>query len=255
MRSLKDSILESMDGEDGALLPYLPYILQDVWALGTDQQAVIKLIMANIQNTQRLSVLDLGCGKGAVSIHLAEALGCRCHGIDGVDSFIEDAQQYAQKCNVEELCTFEVGDIRIKIKELLSYDIIILGAIGPVFGSYTETLQKMNPHLNPGGSIIIDDAYLIGNASLQPGYKNKSQVLAQIHAAEMELIDEHIFSNKSMEHINAEMFQCIKSRCDELMVKYPDKRQLFENYLKAQVEENQILESDVMNAIFLLQEK
>ena len=37
------------------------------------------------------------------------------------------------------LCSFETGDIRKKIKELNNFDIIILGAIGQVFGDYFTT--------------------------------------------------------------------------------------------------------------------
>ena len=255
MKSLKDSILESMDGEDRALLPFLPYLVQDIWTLGTDPNAVIELLIANLNGTSKLSILDLGCGKGAVSVHLSEELGCRCHGIDGVATFIDEARQYAKQYNVEELCTFEVADIRKKIKELPSFDIIILGAIGPVFGSYAQTIEKIKSRLNPKGFVIIDDAYLIENASSRPGYKKKGQVHTEIRSAGMEIIDEHIFSKKRMEHTNAEMFQKIKYRCEELVFKHPDKKQLFENYLKAQMEENQILESDVVNAIFLLQER
>lgn len=255
MKSLKDSILESMDCEDRALLPYLPYIVQDIWTLGTDPQTIIELLIANIYRTSRRSVLDLGCGKGAVSVQLSKELGCRCHGIDGIASFIDEARQYAKQYNVEELCTFEVGDIRKKIKELPSYDIIILGAIGPVFGNYTETIDKIKSHLNPKGFIVIDDAYLIENAPSRPEYKNKTHLLAQIHTMGMEVIDEHIFSKKRMEHTNAEMFQKIKLRCEELMVKHPDKKQLFEDYLQAQIEENRTLESDVVNTLLLLQRR
>ena len=255
MKSLKDSILESMDCEDRALLPYLPYIVQDIWTLGTDPQAIIELLIANIYRTSRRSVLDLGCGKGAVSLQLSKELGCRCHGIDGIASFIDEARQYAKQYNVEELCTFEVGDIRKEIKELPSYDIMILGAIGPVFGSYTETIDKIKSHLNPKGSIIIDDAYLLDNAPSKPEYKTKSQLLAQIHTTGMEIIDEHIFSKERMEQSNLDMFQKIKLRCEELMVKHPDKKQLFEDYLQAQIEENRTLESDVVNTLLLLQRR
>lgn len=255
MKSLKDSILESMDCEDRALLPHLPCIVQDIWTLGSDPKAIINLLKNKCVKTRDLSVLDLGCGKGAVSVQLSKELGCRCHGIDGIASFIDEARQYAKQYNVEELCTFEVGDIRKKIKELPSYDIIILGAIGPVFGSYTETIEKIKSHLNPKGFIVIDDAYLNDNAPSRPGYKTKTQLLAQIHATGMEIIDEHIFSKERMEQSNLDMFQKIKFRCEELMVKHPDKKQLFENYVNAQREENQILETDVINAIFLLQER
>lgn len=255
MTSLEISILESMDSEDRAILPHLWYILQDIWTLGTEPKAIINLLKDQYVEKENLSVLDLGCGKGAVSIQLAAALGCRCYGIDGIASFIEDAHQYARKFNVEDLCTFEVGDIRKKIKEFSAYDVIVLGAIGPVFGNYAETLQTMKSHLLPGGSIIIDDAYHIDDLHSETAYQSRSQISRQIHAEGMEIIDEHIFSKKVMQHANEEMFQNIKSRCEELILQFPDKKQLFEDYLKSQLDENQILESDVINAIFLLQKK
>ncbi|MEW5920035.1 MAG: class I SAM-dependent methyltransferase [Bacillota bacterium] len=46
-------------------------------------------------------VLDLACGKGAVSVKLAQAFGCRVHGIDAVKAFIEEANRWAKKYNVE----------------------------------------------------------------------------------------------------------------------------------------------------------
>lgn len=253
--SLEDSILESMDSDDQALLPYLPYILQDIWTLGTDPPAIITLIQENYDQTKDISILDLGCGKGAVSIQLADTLGCHCHGIDGVASFIEDAHDYAIRFAVDTLCSFEVGDIRKKILQLPSYDIIILGAIGPVFGNYTDTLRKIKSHLNPGGAVIIDDAYYADGLAPDAEYQRRSDILSQINSAEMVIVDEHILPNEVIQQANRKMYQQIESRSTELIKRHPQKKVLFEKYLKAQQVENEILESHVINTIFLLQEK
>lgn len=59
------------------------------------------------------------------------------------------------------LCSFETGDIRKKIKELNNFDIIILGAIGQVFGDYFTTLTILDRCLNQNGIIIIDDGLVL----------------------------------------------------------------------------------------------
>jgi ubiquinone/menaquinone biosynthesis C-methylase UbiE len=65
-----------------------------------------------------LRVLDLGCGKGAVSVKLAAALKCNCYGIDGISEFIETSKEKAKEYGVDALCCFEVGDIREEVDAL-----------------------------------------------------------------------------------------------------------------------------------------
>jgi len=43
-KSVKHSILESLDGDDARLFSYLPYLLQDVWEIGTSPQRLVELI-------------------------------------------------------------------------------------------------------------------------------------------------------------------------------------------------------------------
>ncbi|CEA15813.1 hypothetical protein ING2E5B_1060 [Fermentimonas caenicola] len=53
------------------------------------------------------------------------------------------------------LCSFETGDIRKKIKELNNFDIIILGAIGQVFGDYFTTLTILDRCLKKTVSLLL----------------------------------------------------------------------------------------------------
>ncbi|MDP2423229.1 MAG: hypothetical protein U1C46_02215 [Bacteroidales bacterium] len=48
IEDLKKSIVESLDGYDIELIPYLPYILQDLWEIGADPLTMLTLIKNNI---------------------------------------------------------------------------------------------------------------------------------------------------------------------------------------------------------------
>ena len=128
MKTLEESIATAMDfGNNTAIVPFLPYIMQDFWDLGTPPEIVISLVQKHCRNFSALRVLDLGCGKGATSVKLAANLNCNCLGIDGIPEFIETSKKKAQEYDVESLCRFEVGDIREKIKVLDKFDVIVLG--------------------------------------------------------------------------------------------------------------------------------
>lgn len=177
MKTIEESILTSMDCTDSEILTYLPYILQDFWEIGSDPKVMIKLIKKHFANINNLTVLDLGCGKGAVSINIAKQINCECYGIDAIPEFISFSESKAEEHGVSNLCKFEVGDIREKIKELGKYDVIILGAIGQVFGDYFETLTILNNNLKDGGIIIIDDGYIDDDSNFKHNnFHNKSEL-------------------------------------------------------------------------------
>ncbi|HRS21797.1 MAG TPA: class I SAM-dependent methyltransferase, partial [Clostridia bacterium] len=82
MGEVEEKLAKSLTGETTELIPYLPYLLQDLWELGSDPKEIIGLIRKNIQKVKDLKILDLACGKGAASVKLAKELGCNVQGID-----------------------------------------------------------------------------------------------------------------------------------------------------------------------------
>ena len=84
-----------MDGTEIELFPYLSYILQDTWEIGTPPDIIIDLVQKHAKDYSKLKVLDLGCGKGAVSVKLAHKLRCKCYGIDAIKEFIDEANKKA----------------------------------------------------------------------------------------------------------------------------------------------------------------
>lgn len=235
MKTLEECVVTAMDGSDKELYPFLSYILQDIWEIGADPAAIIDLIRKHSSNYSNLKILDLGCGKGAVSVRVSKEFGCTCYGIDAVPEFIQFAQQKAKEHTIEHLCSFEVGDIREKTKEFAGYDIIILGAIGPVFGDYYTTLTTLSKCLSKNGFFIIDDGYIDDNSSFtHPLMFKKNILLQQIDRAGMVLAENDIMKSEEIKESDDYIFENLKKRCYELIERHPDKKNLFLDYIKKQ---------------------
>lgn len=254
MKTLEESVAMSMDGgEETAIVPFLPYILQDAWEIGTDSLVVADLVRRHMKEHARLHVLDLGCGKGAVSVRLAREFGCRCLGIDAVGEFVAAAEGKAREFSVESLCRFERGDIRRRIRELGRFDVIVLGAIGPVFGDHRQTLGILEPHLDPWGLILIDDGWLEDESPhVHPGVLRRGELLRQVGEAGMRIVEEAAFNPGEIMKADDRLFRDLERRCRELMAAHPGKRALFEGYIRRQVEENDWLENRITCAVLAI---
>lgn len=256
MKPVEESVVAAMDGADAALYPYLPYILQDLWEFGANPLVIINLVKKQFGKFDQLRVLDLGCGKGAVSIQLTKALGCTCHGIDAVPEFISYARHKAEEYKVTSLCSFETGDIRLKINQLKNYDVIVLGAIGPVFGDYYETLTSLSECISEHGIFIIDDGYIEDTSPFShPGIFKKSTIFQQIKKAGMELVLIETFKKELIAKSDKYIFKKIEKRCLELAEKYPGKKNLFLDYIQKQQIENDVLENKIIPAVLLVKGK
>ena len=123
------------------------------------------------------------------------------------------------------------------------FDVIILGAVGQVFGNFFTTLTTVSEHLSYEGIIIIDDAYIDDTSTFQhSSILPRRELLTQIEKARMELIDEKTNSVAD----SAKEFENLQNRCMELKAKYPEKASLFEDYIKNQATEYDVLENKVI---------
>lgn len=257
MKTVEESIIAAMDreGNDIDLIKYLPYILQDFWEMGTSSEEIIEIIKKHKNYYSNLTVLDLGSGKGTVSIKLASELKCNCFGIDAIDEFIAFSNNKAKELYVDNICKFEVNDIRERIKTLGKYDIIILGAIGSVLGDYYSTLLQLAPHLNNDGLIIVNDEYVEEDNKDYPNLIQKNDILIQINKARMEVIDS--ITNDDSRKINEgheTQYKNLQKRCMELIEKYPEKRNIFLEYIEKQKMEYEILANEIISVILVIKQ-
>ncbi|HOV26674.1 MAG TPA: methyltransferase domain-containing protein [Pseudobacteroides sp.] len=251
MSKVEEKLAKSLTAETTELIPYLPYLLQDLWELGSSPKDIADMISKHIHVSDKTRVLDLACGKGAVSVHLARVLGCKIKGIDIIPEFIEFSNKKAKEYGVENLCCFNVGDINESVKVEKDYDIVILGAVGDVLGNPEETIQKLKGTVKKGGYIFIDDAY--GKDDSDDSYYTKEKWLMCFQNAGVKLLDERFNDDDELKSTNDEQQAFIIKRANELKEKHPDKAYLFENYIKSQQAECDELENEIEGVTMLLQ--
>ncbi len=250
MQTVEEKLAKSLTAETTELIPYLPYLLQDLWELGSSPKDMLDMITRHIQTSSQTRILDLACGKGAVSVYLAKELGCKVKGVDLIPEFIDYAAQKAQEFEVADLCDFMVGDITERVKEEKDYDIVILGAVGDVLGTQEETITLLKNTVRKGGYLVIDDAY--GKDDTNPKYPSRAQWFAIFDRTGVRLIDEMIIDDDELTNINNEQQNLIIKRANELKAKFPEKSHLFDGYIQSQQAECDELENEISGVTLLL---
>ncbi|MDD3537825.1 MAG: methyltransferase domain-containing protein [Eubacteriales bacterium] len=250
MATIEEKLARSLSSEGVDIIPYLPYLLQDLWELGSSPRDMLEMVKRHLKISSGIKVLDLACGKGAVSILLTKELGCRMKGIDIVPEFIAYAEQKALAWGVDKLCTFSTGDITQSVHTETGYDLVILGAVGDVLGNPEETIVLLKKTLKKGGYILIDDAY--GNDPGNEDYYNRTQWLRFMENAGVELVDEKPIKKEEITAINQEQQAHIIKRARELKEQRPEDALLFDRYIQSQQSECDELENEITGVTLLL---
>jgi SAM-dependent methyltransferase len=255
MKTLDESVALAMDGESTEIVPFLPYILQDFYELGSSAESILEIVRTNTTHHGDLKILDLGCGKGAVSHKLSESLGCSCLGIDAVPEFIEDARAIARKARKGN-CFFLCADIRKEVTRIGIFDVIILGAIGPVFGNYYETMEVLKNNLGEKGIIVLDDGYVAEESGFHhESVGTRAQLINELEKAGMRILREYMDEADSHGEEYGKQFSDIARRCHELELLHPGKKGIFEAYIARQKEEYANLEHDILCSTMVIGRK
>lgn len=251
------SIADSLE-TDPQLLPDMPFLLQDLWSLGSSVAIIIDALKRLPLDPERTHMLDLGCGKGALSVQVAEKLGFRVLGIDAEPAFLKVAEQQAQKHRVGHLCEFREQDLHQFLIDHHDFDLVILAALGGILGTYRETIAKLRRQIRPGGFIGIDDGYLKqGERVARKGYhhyRSLAATLSELTAHGDQVIYQASTAELSKE-INDDYFRIISARGKELIALKPEIKTQVEAYIALQAEECQVIDRDIEGAVWLIQKK
>lgn len=250
MRSEDDMVSYALEIHP-ELLPYVPELLADLGELGSDAQAITR-ILEELNLTGAASVVDLGCGKGAVAVEIAEALNIKVLGIDLFEPFIKPCKELAESRGVSELCHFIHGDILKLAGNIDPRDVVIFAALGDVLGPLDQTISVIRQYAKPGGFIVISDGFIKdGGSSDFPGfeqYSDHDNTISRLTACGDALVSEAIEAfdfNRGEAELIAERASVIAARRPEIAAK------VFK-YAETQAAEYEYLDENFIGAIWVL---
>lgn len=257
LKETEERLARSLTADTTDALPYLPYLLQDLWELGSCPRDMINLIRKHMPLSKDTRILDLGCGKGAVLVRIAESLGISVVGYDIMPDFIEYAKQKASEFGVSSLCHFTVGDANEIVETEKGYDCVILGATGDILGRPPETLKKLKKTIKPEGFILLDEAFLPDGLNSDKAILSNYEYLK--HEQWLRLFDENglsllgeVFSDEEyIDSFDSET-ETIALRASELIARYPEKRTILEGYVQSQSNECKDLENTIVGVTWML---
>ena len=129
------------------------------------------------------TILDIPCGVGGVSVYLAKEYGATVYGYDVMEGFIDNANNYAIKNNVQHLCHFAIDDIRNVVNKGKAYDVLIWKSPPHIWENYEQTIMNLRKCIKHNGYIFIDDAFLYeAHKDAYPGYETREEILNSVTA-------------------------------------------------------------------------
>lgn len=251
----RDEIAESLETTP-ELLPFIPELLADIWVLGSSPDHIVDLLRSLELPRDSTRVLELGCGKGAVAITVAQQLGFRVYGIDLFEPFIREARKRAGKLGVDPLCRFACSDMHDTIRKARGFDVVVYAAVGGLLGTFDECVGKLRRCARPGGYMIIDDGFLSSEEKIKrPGYEHyvsHDETLRQLTAHGDALLREIIVPTEEMQKYNKRSTELIRQAAKGLSNRHPELAEAFTEYVEGQEQECEILETRITGTIWLL---
>jgi len=250
---IHESVAQAMEADVG-LLPVLPELLADLWELGTSCEQIVSALQSVGLESDSL-VLDLGCGKGAVAVALAERLGLRVEGVDAFPPFLQAARTLAMERGVSSRCRFRLEDIRTLLGQQRQYDAVLLLSVGPLLGDHERTIAGLRPLVRSGGYIVIEDGYLadgIEHLAGADGYAGRSETLRRLTACGDQVVWEVVSSAEETRSLNETNNDLIRRRANLVRTNHPDLAELIDKYVARQEHETEILGTDLICAIWVL---
>jgi 2-polyprenyl-3-methyl-5-hydroxy-6-metoxy-1,4-benzoquinol methylase len=192
---------------------------------------------------------------------LAIELGVKVKGIDLMSDFVEIAKQKAKEHGVHDLCDFTVGDINEAIKTERDYDFVVFGSAGNILGTPVEMLSKLKSTVKKSGFIIFDECYLPDDYTQGDirysnyEYITKKQWDELFNKAGLFLVETVLGSDSDdTDNLDSVLgMKAITKRANELISKYPDKKEIFEGYIKSQQNEYDDIDNTLIAATWMLQ--
>lgn len=127
-------------------------------------------------------VLDVACGKGGPAILLAQAFGCRIHGIEIREGFAAAARRRVADAGLETLVDIEVGDG--SQVELGSYDVALCIGAAFVWGHVGDAARALAP---VAPRIAIGEPFALARGTEEEGFPDLPATVERFESAGIDL--------------------------------------------------------------------
>jgi SAM-dependent methyltransferase len=217
------------------LVPYLAELLADLWELGSSPPLIASWL-GELGLPRGSSVLDLGCGKGAVSLTLARDLGFQVHGVDLFAPFIGEARARAAEWRLTSRCRFETGDLKEVIRTAEGYDVVVYASVGAL-GRLDRCVGALRGGVRSGGYLLIEDGYLTPGAAPAAGSGNLAdheESLRRLTVHGDVLLREQALDPTEMRAIDERYIRSISARAEALAKARPVDADLVRSYVERQ---------------------
>jgi ubiquinone/menaquinone biosynthesis C-methylase UbiE len=226
-----------------ALRPWLAPLFAELGPLGSSPRLARSMLeRAGIGRGDR--VLDLACGKGATSVHLAKHLGVRVVGVDACEEFLDAARARAAATGVSERCTWIRGDVRTACRRERDFDATLMLGLFPL----RQALALVRKRTRPGGFYLIDDA----TDSAQDGTLTPQVARALIRARGDELLDEIRQTPSAAKRQNDALYARLARSAKRLGDAHPRLRPALRRFLAEQREANRFLQGALRSTTWLV---
>lgn len=254
MRTETEMVAHALEIEP-KLLRWIPELLADFDALGSDTGRIVT-VLEGLDLPDDARIVDLGCGKGAVSVAVAAALGYRVEGIELFEPFIESCKRCASVADVDHLCHFRHGDIVKLAGRIEPADVVIYTALGDVLGPFETVVDVVRRFVPVGGFMLIGEGYIEpGEPSGFAGFENYSsrdEMLRQLQSHGDALVHEWIDTGDRSTDYAREIKQ-IRQRAERLIEQHPELETGLMHYVADQQREYEFLAEHFVPAIWVLQ--
>lgn len=103
-------------------------------------------------------VLDVGCGRGALMLRLAERFGARVFGVDTDELALDDARSAARKRDLSALAEFHCGPA-LDLPPGEPADLGVCIGASHACGGYEGALDFLRRRVRPGGQVLMGEGY------------------------------------------------------------------------------------------------
>ena len=241
------------------LMPWVPELLRDLFDLGSSPDLVSEWVGAlGLPSDAR--VLDLGFGKGAVSLTLARDLGVHAHGVDLCEPFVREARRTAEEWGVSGRCRFEKGDLREVARTARGYDVVVYASVGEL-GRLDAAVGAIRDCVGDGGFLVVDEGFLAPGAGEAAGVGELTgfEDLASYDESRRRLtshgdviLKEKTLTPEEMRALDERYIESIAARSEVLAARHPEAAATILGYVDRQRRAAAAWERVAISAAWLL---